>query len=125
MGKTFKPWRRKIGVLTLLLACVFAMGWIRGIRARDLIDTGRYIPGSRGLVIDSNGNSLTVMTRSGDAICFENGEINTILPVSNASVDCNTIIKTPYWSIVAPVALISAWLLLSKPRQSKTGSTPR
>lgn len=29
MGTYFKPLRRKLGVATLMLACVFAMGWVR------------------------------------------------------------------------------------------------
>ena len=29
MGDYFKPWRRKIGVLTLVMACVFMGAWVR------------------------------------------------------------------------------------------------
>jgi hypothetical protein len=29
MGEYFKPWRRKAGCMALLLACVFAIGWLR------------------------------------------------------------------------------------------------
>jgi len=29
MGEFFKGWRRKIGVVTLVLACVFAVDWMR------------------------------------------------------------------------------------------------
>ena len=32
MGDYFKPWRRKIGVATLVMACVFAAGWVNGQR---------------------------------------------------------------------------------------------
>ena len=28
MSDFFKPWRRKIGVVTLFVACVFAGGWV-------------------------------------------------------------------------------------------------
>jgi hypothetical protein len=28
-GDYFRPWRRKIGVMTLVMACVFAAGWVR------------------------------------------------------------------------------------------------
>ncbi len=31
MGDYFKPWRRKIGVMMLLMACVFAAGWVRSL----------------------------------------------------------------------------------------------
>ena len=36
MGEYFKPWRRKVGVLTLLLACVAMVGWVRSLRTGDL-----------------------------------------------------------------------------------------
>jgi hypothetical protein len=29
MGSHFKPWRRRIGLVTLLIACVFTVGWTR------------------------------------------------------------------------------------------------
>jgi hypothetical protein len=35
MGDYFKPWRRKIGVLTLVMALAFAVGWVRSLRLRD------------------------------------------------------------------------------------------
>ena len=38
MGDYFKPWRRKIGVVTLVLACVFAAGWVRSLTRVDLIE---------------------------------------------------------------------------------------
>ena len=31
----FKSWRRKIGVLTLVMACVFAAGWVRSFGNYD------------------------------------------------------------------------------------------
>lgn len=30
----------------------------------------------------------------------------------------------PYWAIVIPLTMLSAWLLLSKPRQAKTTPVP-
>ena len=37
MGDYLKPWRRKIGVLSLVLACVCAAGWMRSRRIADSI----------------------------------------------------------------------------------------
>src|SRR4051794_20138993 len=31
----FKPWRRKIGVLTLVITCVFMTGWMRSFATWD------------------------------------------------------------------------------------------
>ena len=35
MGDYFKPWRRKLGVLTLVLACLFMAAWVRSLAVRD------------------------------------------------------------------------------------------
>ena len=35
MGGYFKPWWRKMGVLTLVMACMFAAGWVRSIYVAD------------------------------------------------------------------------------------------
>ena len=35
MGDYFKPWRRTLGLLTLLMACVFAALWVRSKRIED------------------------------------------------------------------------------------------
>lgn len=35
MGEYFKLWRRKVGVVTLLLACLFMVGWVRGLSIVD------------------------------------------------------------------------------------------
>lgn len=37
MSEYFKPWRRKIGVLTLLIASMFTAGWIRSSTVEDEI----------------------------------------------------------------------------------------
>lgn len=37
MGEYFKPWQRKIGVVALLMACVFAAGWVRSGTVEDFV----------------------------------------------------------------------------------------
>lgn len=37
MNGYFKPLRRKLGVVTLLLACIFAAGWVRSNYKYDLV----------------------------------------------------------------------------------------
>ena len=41
MGGYFKPWRRKIGVVTLVMACVLMAGWVRSLTVADHIDIPR------------------------------------------------------------------------------------
>ena len=42
MGDFFKPWRRKIGVVTLLMACVFAAGWVKSFSTVDSFDSSLF-----------------------------------------------------------------------------------
>ena len=35
MREFFKEWRRKVGLLTLLMACVFMAGWVRSHVIQD------------------------------------------------------------------------------------------
>ena len=39
-------------------------------------------------------------------------------------VDQTGVLRAPYWSIVIPLTLLSAWLLLSKPRIAKSPEKP-
>src|SRR5262249_50446664 len=43
MSSYFKPLRRKIGVLTLVMACVLMVGWIRGRYVEEI-----FIPCGKG-----------------------------------------------------------------------------
>jgi len=100
----FKPWRRKIGVLTLLLACGFAAEMVKSYATR-------YRSGLSDRPVDEqleliNGNLELVRK-----ICrIENGDWITV----------NTVMWSfPFSSIVLPLTLASAWLLLSSPRTPK------
>ena len=37
MGEYFKPLRRKLGVVTLLMACVLMAGWVRSLSIFDAV----------------------------------------------------------------------------------------
>ena len=37
MGEFFKGWRRKVGCVTLVMACVFAAGWVRSLAIFDVV----------------------------------------------------------------------------------------
>ena len=73
MGVYFTPWRRKIGVVTLVVACVVTMEWIS----------------------------------------YEQ-------PVNPNAQDTEII---PHWILAPALTLVSAWLLLRKPRASKKSAT--
>ncbi len=48
MDDFFKSWRRRVGVITLVLACVFVAGWVRSLRVSDLVTMHIVVDRIRG-----------------------------------------------------------------------------
>lgn len=150
MMSYFKPLRRKIGVLTLVFACAFMAGWMRS----QTISEGICFRGSpsRVHVLSSRGAFLRWNCRGGDSP--ERFYVNSKFDYDSIAALVNDDLKIdyrwrmwgfqsvsgltpsgvptaiwiiPYASIVIPLTLLSAWLLLSKPRATKlpTDSTPK
>ena len=57
MDEFFRGWRRKIGVLTLVMACVFMVGWVRSEAMFDMI---AYADQGELLRIASSDNALLI-----------------------------------------------------------------
>lgn len=139
MTTYFKPLRRKVGVVTLVVACLVSMGWVRSSGGLDIV----YINGkTSNLVIVSGGQKLWVANGGSFNVLYTNAHPSQfvldwvpheLLP-SRSLVDfyrhpASTVrihdsqerpmYMAPYWSIVIPLTLISAWLLLSRPRAPK------
>lgn len=140
MGSYFKPLRRKIGVLTLVLACVFTAGWVRSRCHEDLVlvPTGdvvrvctsldsRFISGVARPKRPSSHPPFPVWR----ALPFctldrfiARGSLRTHWLIGGFGV--GEMEATPpfevwiisYPPIVIPLTLISAWLLLRKPRKA-------
>ena len=175
MRAFFKPWRRKIGVLTLGLACVFAGLWIRGITIQDSLWFGFAIHDSsfstqvqktvtHGMVLDTLSSSAkegvvwgrwtsgegnlawvpgwkTHSTDNNDLLDpFEplGNPLNPALVdyrwnllgveiaqyhVWNGKADIYSFWRLSHLSIVVPLTLISAGLLLITPRSAKQAKT--
>ena len=157
MPPYFHGWRRKIGVLTLGLACVFAVGWVRSRTHLDRVTFFKYGCAIHCLTSDRESIQWFVTTAPEndpmlsqtlfDLKSYPTSEmlVNSLYrPIFNQpphlekhwnvgsfdisealfrvtiSGDFNIfLVNTPYWSIVIPLALLSAWLLLSKPRSNK------
>jgi hypothetical protein len=154
MNGFFKPLRRKIGVLTLALACVLMAGWFRSRFNGNSIYFG--FGGAKTTFLVSVDSSLLLVTchewpgsepmqpkvprlESHDYIPSSgfyhlfNINDNDVewkwrvigLGAGEKPVDIwshgrrYTFWIAPYWSIVIPVTLLPAWLLLSKPKQPK------
>lgn len=155
MREFFRPWRRKIGVCTLGIACLFAAGWVRSQWKADAIwfpaklddyfvdslhgairfykvipATGTPIlPGRRLSFVTEDGRSPPHVKHdnNGNSFPFDPwGKLDA--PVTSNwmlfAVGTGTVTSTrlkvemivvQYWSIVIPLAVLSACLLLIKP----------
>lgn len=98
MREFFQGWKRKIGVVTLLMACVLLAGWIRSQSIRDEFLLTDYGCGSRHFLCSHRGEIQDI-------------EYNSLLREEQTSHRCSYALPT------IPLTLLSAWLLLSRPRK--------
>ena len=161
MGEFFHGWRRKVGVLTLVMACVLMGVWFRGQTIQDSYWFGFGIHDSflSGKHIATRGKVMHAMSSSArDGLVWERTEYEGVswfggwhtsdrfsfalfhpggwdlAPDSklyhwqvfgfdvgkyeNVNYGKYSFCRVSYSSIVLPLTLLSAWLLLSKPRKS-------
>ena len=156
MREFFIGWKRKVGVLTLVMACVLAMAWLTCFTNPNLINNqfDRMIPfNSGGVTLFTDGNTISlvkgelVTTTMDVTQATDNSSQPPTLPESNQDasqdddqstggvslvtvpvqlchVNLTSIVDIPFWPIVAPLTLISAFLLLTKPRKSNEKKIP-
>jgi len=114
MGEFFKPWRRKIGVMTLLMALVFMAGWVRSLVYNDDI---RVFVGKQTVhELHSSPNGLAWMwTWDGDIGSKQPGVI------------CNRLLLKPHFWVLSErgeggrsVSLDSAPALVDKKEGAAT-----
>ena len=143
MREFFRGWRRKAGLVTLTMACVLTVAWMRSYVIHDAV----LIPAQGGHAgIESHGGSLTwfrwsdskpslsIEWISQDAAIESDpwdqfdiewrfdllGVICGVGTVKHAPSDKLAFCMTPYWSLVLPLTLLSAWLILIKPWPAKS-----
>lgn len=158
----FKPLRRKLGVVALLVASVFASGWMRSRHYEDMMLIGVDGITSHQLVSDPKGicwqsvreldRTIPVSIGFSDRVCISSQPYDHEYWISFPESDVGVITKQrwcgfeilrsrhespsdprsessswtiPYWSIVVPLTLLSAWLLLSRPRAKNTERAPK
>lgn len=123
MPDFFRGWRRKIGCVMLVVASVLAVTWGRSFIIRDTIvfglnGTGHYIVCTAGRIEwptwwYADGHSpMTGM----DWISGPEMSQPWILSVSNNIPVVSTWIVS-YWWLVLPCSMLSAYLILWKPRK--------
>lgn len=150
MREFFRGWKRKIGCMTLVMACVFMGAWIRGHGTKDIIATGNgrglayheFNSSYQGIMWYSHTSDLGYQWDAGwyRVRIFDRESFNPLAQFADEMAidrrwqwlgfDCGQVhdpdspsFKTswfliPYWSTTIPLTLISAFLLLSKPRKS-------
>jgi len=148
MVEFFKGGRRKIGVVTLVMACVFAMAWFRSLFNDDVAQlyrgsTHHQIQLCRGFVawasepmaIEEESNKQLGLMFSSHSLLGPNATMRDMRTWCEWTHEWNacgfifgekdhTIIWViPLWSIVIPLTLLSAYLLLVKPRAAKPKKT--
>lgn len=101
MNEFFSGGRRTNGCALLVLACVFMVGWLRSFVLRDEI------------LIQSEGDETHLIRSHDQAIRY----VYHVWSV-NGPVRDEEVLVIPYAAIVPPLSLLSAWLLLRKPRNT-------
>ena len=147
MGDFFKPWRRKFGVLTLLMACVLTGGWVRGSGIKDVFNFGSGDGNVIHTLVSSHHGLMWIRAERTGGLVWKPGWFTESIDASTVLYSGESMIvgdikwrwkwcgfdfcdesngidyesshrNIPYWSIVIPLTVISLWLLVSKPRKS-------
>ena len=140
MGEFFRGWRRKIGCVTLVIACVLMVGWVRCQTIAEVVQVGI---GNRNFYLLSVDDKLHLGVQQPGGGWHQWGWVAE--PSSNTrfrihvnrdpDVDLRLCgaglvsygtggaggkieLRFPYWSINIPLTLLSAYLLLTKHWQS-------
>jgi hypothetical protein len=143
MREFFRGWKRKVGCVTLLLACVFTAGWLRSRFVTDHITlTTKAYP----LITITNRLSILEASWFDDKLKLTFHRRWTVTPITAQSkpspnsklffwwdtpplstggreIHRGDSFAIRYFVIVIPLTLLSAFLLLSKPRPSNQKTT--
>ena len=146
MREFFRGWRRKVGCVTLLMACVLMGGWIRSLRVHDQLivprgDSVHIFASQNGMLgwarisqllatIPFSWTSTTLTGTMEDS--WDDAEVHWRWHCCGFDIGAATLtakssiwgIKmeveqwgVPYWSLTIPLTLLSAYLMLWKPRK--------
>lgn len=109
MNEYLCPIRRKLGVATLILACVFAAGWVRSLFVDD-----QY-------AFDSH----TLYSRRGEfGICRYQLYPRFYGLTQMVGMTTKNVFVIPYPAVATPLLLVSTFLLLLKPSAQQQIDVP-
>ena len=114
MGEFFKGWRRKVGCSLLLLLLPLMTLWIRSNTFYDMIMF-------KGIQVFSNCGCMAWDwqgwdTPDADVTAWVSGDAS---PFDEDWYFATDGVRFPYWIIVTPLTLLSAYLILGKPQRAK------
>lgn len=144
--------KHKAGIVTLMLACVFAAGWVRSIYYLETIEwrsnsilcgaasvDQTFLVGmlphheqqSWSIIPEVTSEKSIPFSQVGRAIDWRWNLLSVRVGVGGKGEEppwgyryVPTHIAIPYVSIVIPLTMLSAWLLLSNLREKKPTSKP-
>lgn len=137
----FHGWRRKAGLVTLVMACLFTAGWVKSLRLTDIV------------VFNSGAHSTELFYSFDSSIVWAHFQGEE--PVGATIPEWDTVSKTeysffedpeydwhlrgagfgigrcarknlahigiaPYWATAVPLAVVSAYLLLAPPQKRRS-----
>ena len=141
MGEFFKGWRRKAGLVTLAMACLLAVAWMRSYVVRDVVTFTRS--DRLHMIVSSHSHASwwamanvysqmewnrysippTERGRNSHLAHFRLMESTIASVMLQSRPPQGAIWTVPYWSLVLPLTLLSAWLILGKTRKYQPPST--
>jgi hypothetical protein len=122
MREFFRGWRRKVGVVALVMALLLMFGWMRSRVTHDWLQitvgtahhqfesVGGYLHQRLLFLGDRNGMAIRLFAWGTYLISDDKDYLS---PSTDHAV-------LPYWSITVPLTLLSAYLILWKPRTTKS-----
>ena len=118
MGEFFKGWRRKAGVVTLVMASLFCLLWIRSYSVSDAI--AFPFNGRQNLFLSGEGsvmwNAYDSAPWSRQYVMEFGGDLGYSPFMEPTAVFNDKTWMIPYWYFAIPLTLLSAYLLLWRSR---------
>jgi len=148
MGEYFKPMRRKLGIVTLVMACLFAAGWVRSLRGtqdsltirtsdKDAHIFASFRDGFAWHRMNTPSEEMPPITGLFERFSFYTATFDhteSVIEIGEHRMTFDwlgfrarqtefgeikiTAWAVPFWSVILPLTLLSAYLLLSKPHKS-------
>jgi len=142
MREFFRGWKRKVGVVTLVMACAFAAGWMRSFMSNDkiVIHSERF---GTHLFTSEIGSIVWCPAEQPDPDCPTIAYYHSLNRVAPTWANLNFVVRRGhgemvlvkrvlrfqsvavwYGLFVLPLTLLCAWLLLSKQPPVKAKDQP-